>query len=217
MAGTAQTNTSSNFKQNAELAAIIALASGIVGLITALITLYVQAEPVVIAAIKRDFAPIGTVIASVLDPPTFAESIGEREGDAYTKRKWILADGRDVIDTAYARLTKGGPVPNLQGMFLRGIDLKNRREPGSVQNFSTAIPTNNLTGITSPNGSHSHSGGVGFSRSDRYSVPGGPYAAVGATETGTVPSHTHDVTITGGGDAETRPVNVAVFYYIKIN
>jgi hypothetical protein len=210
-------NSGRTFKEKAGLAAVIAVASGIVGLLSALATLYSQVEPAVSAAIKRDFAPVGTVVASILDPVSFAEIIGEREGDLYTKRKWILADGREVVGTDYARATKGKPVPNLQGMFLRGIDLKNKREPGDVQHFSTALPTKDFTGTTSANGNHAHSGSMAPGPGDRYNAGGSNYLVPFPSNTGVAGDHTHQVTITGGGDAETRPENVAVYYYIKIN
>jgi hypothetical protein len=211
-------NGGRTFKEKVGFAAAVAAASGVVGLLSALATLYSQVEPAVSAAIKRDFAPVGTVVASVLDPISFAEIIGEREGDLYTKRKWILADGREVVGTDYARATKGKPVPNLQGMFLRGIDLKSKREPGDVQHFSTARPTTDFTGTTSTNGNHVHPGVMGPKEAgDKYNAGGSNYFVPFPANTGMAGDHTHQVSITGGGDTETRPENVAVFYYIKIN
>jgi hypothetical protein len=113
-----------------------------------------------------------------------------------------LADGREVTGTAYALATGNKPVPNLQGMFLRGIDLKNKREAGDIQHFTTAKPTNDFTGTTSSVMVQ----GVG---PDKYNAGGSNYFVPG-------PSNA-SIKITGGGDTETRPDNVAVFYYIKIN
>ena len=200
--GEESSTDSSNFRKKVGFAAIVGAVSALAGLFGALATLYTQVEPVVAAAIKRDFAPVGTIVASILEPKDFAIAVGEHEGDAYTKRKWILPDGREVIDTAYARSTGNKPVPNLQGMFLRGIDLKNKREPGDFQHFSTARPTNDFTATSQEVMIPS---GVG----DKYNAGGQNYF---------VP-HQSPVSfkLTGGGDAETRPDNVSVYYYIKIN
>ncbi|MBY3179324.1 hypothetical protein HFO27_32805 [Rhizobium leguminosarum] len=166
---------------------------------------------------SRDFAPIGTVIASVLPPVEFAKAGGEVEGAPLDKRTWILADGRSVIGTKYAKLTGDQPIPNFQGMFLRGIDVSTSRKPGSVEGHATALPVaSRFVGQTSVAGDHVHSGGAGFGN-DRYEAGGDDYRAVGATQTGAAGSHHHVVEITGGGDSETRPKNVAVYYYIKIN
>jgi hypothetical protein len=212
--------TKSTFREKAGFAAIIAALSGLVGLLSALAALYSQVEPAVSAAIKRDFAPVGTVVASVLDPISFAEMIGEQEGDSYTKRRWILADGREVNGTAYARATKGKSVPNLQNMFLRGIDLKNKREAGDIQKYSTALPAKPFTGVTSADGLHEHPGVVAPPsppNGERYNAGGSNYPVPFPAKTGMAGDHSHQVTIAAGGDAETRPDNVAVYYYIKIN
>jgi hypothetical protein len=68
------------FRKKVGLAAFVAATSAVVGLLSALATLYSQIEPVVAAAIKRDFAPVGTVVASILEPKDFAVAVGEREG-----------------------------------------------------------------------------------------------------------------------------------------
>ncbi len=92
------------------IAAIIAVAAGVVGLVSSLLTLYLQVDSAVLGAIKRDFAPIGTVIVSTLKPSVFAKAIGEAEGALPINRKWILADGRVVEGIAFGLL-----IPNPVG------------------------------------------------------------------------------------------------------
>jgi len=106
--------------------------SAIIGLLSGILALYTQASgivgPIVSAKLKKDFAPIGTIVSSVLDPVTFAEIIGEVEGASV--RTWVLADGRDVTDSQYSRTTHKANIPDLRDLFLRGIDAKNSKSSG---------------------------------------------------------------------------------------
>ncbi|MBB4215570.1 hypothetical protein FHT79_002739 [Rhizobium sp. BK212] len=209
--------TSEQFRFGAVTAAI----SAIIAILSSVVALYSQVSiaigGVVAAQIQRDFAPVGTVVSSVLPPPDFAKATGEQEGAALTVRKWILADGRSVNGTAFAILTNDKPVPNLKGMFLRGINPDTGRVPGSVEEYATALPMRSkFTGETNVVADHKHSGGVSFG-GDQYEAGGNDYRAVGTTETGFAGAHQHTVEINGGGDAETRPKNVAVYFYVKIN
>jgi hypothetical protein len=55
---------------------------------------------------------VGEIVASLLTEAQFKDSYGEG---------WVLADGREVAASAYARLTGRKSVPNLQNRLLRGI------------------------------------------------------------------------------------------------
>ena len=58
--------------------------------------------------------PIGTIISSMLKPAT----IGIKYGD-----KWVLADGRRVSPKSeYTKLTGETTLPDLRGMFIRGMN-----------------------------------------------------------------------------------------------
>jgi hypothetical protein len=210
--------TSQQIKSGASLALI----SVIVGVLSSIVALYIQVSSVVDSyigkKIKQDFAPVGTVVSSILSPIDFAVATGETEGDDIKNRKWILADGESVLGTEYSKTTHNKVAPDLRGMFLRGIDVAGIRHAGEIQPFATARPSSiGFTGTTSSDGMHSHSGGAGFSKTDRFDVPGGPIASSGPSDTGKAGDHTHKVEINAGGDEETRPVNVAVYFYIKIN
>ena len=208
---------------NLKVGALVAVIAGIVGLLGSILGLYVQAAniigPIVEKQIKVDFAPVGTVVASLLPPVEFAKATGETEGDEYLKRTWIFADGQKVPGTAFAKLTGDKPVPELRGMFLRGIDVTDSRQPGDRQPYATALPVSKrFTGMTDKAGAHWHAGGMQLSKvGDKYNVGGSNYLAAGTANTEIAGEHTHTLEITDGGDVETRPVNVAVFYYIKIN
>jgi len=161
--------------------------------------------------------PVGTIVASYLRPSQFAEAVGEIEGDALANRTWILSDGREVVGTKFSVLTGGKPVPNLVGMFLRGLPSKGPREPGDVESYSTALPKNPFAGLTSTDLPLTLPSAANPSGVDRYNAGGSNYPVITAGKQQQVPAHFHTVVINTGGDEETRPNNVAVFYYIKIN
>jgi microcystin-dependent protein len=147
---------------------------------------------------------------------------------------WLLCDGRAVSRDTYAALFAAIAVsygagdgsttfniPDLRGYFVRGFgtnaDGTASASLGAKTGFSTARPAAALTGSTDSAGSHRHgiqisytASGAGFSYESGNTINENPGAYTlfdGA--------HAHAVTITGGGDAETRPKNIALPYYIK--
>jgi hypothetical protein len=194
--------------------------SAIIGLLSAGLALYTQASgivgPIVSAKLKKDFAPIGTIVSSVLDPVTFAEIIGEVEGASVKERTWVLADGRDVTDSQYSRTTHKANIPDLRDLFLRGIDAKNSRVPGAVEGYATALPSIAFTGVAKAAGGDLHFNEF-VNGTDAYNVGGRDVARSYPHAIDFNWAHTHAVEINAGGDAETRPRNAAVFYYIKVN
>ncbi len=82
--------------------------------------------------------PPGTIIASMLDPEEFAEGAADCAG------LWVLADGRKISHKClYSKITGNRNVPDLRGMFLRGASRNSesdfrykddeQRLPGTVQ------------------------------------------------------------------------------------
>ena len=147
---------------------------------------------------------------------------------------WLLCDGRAVSRSTYAALfgaitTFYGAgdgsttfnIPDLRGYFIRGFGTNSDGTAsgtfGAKTGFTTARPTTALTGTTNNTGSHRHgmqvsftSSGTGFAYESGNSVNENPgyYTLFDG-------AHAHTVTIDGGGDAETRPKNIALPYYIK--
>ena len=170
--------------------------------------------------------PIGTIVASMLESKKFQNVAGN---------VWKPADGRKVsAKSGYAKLTGNTVLPDLRGLFLRGLNQfdphtgprrdkykdpdGNRRKAGSLQKDATSLPANKkkpFKGIAEEAGEHSHV----YFKALRVGGRSGSedMASAEASTTGLAGNHTHTVLITSGGDAETRPVNIAVFYYIKIN
>jgi len=173
-----------------------------------------------------DLWMVGAVQVSFLTEAQFKTLL-----DATEQAKWVLADGRDVSGSRYATVTGSNAVPDLRGAFLRGAGNNNNSSwaggiLGAYQEDSTARPKIAFTADSQ--GDHSHVSGPGA-----YNDPGsgafGVKLNVGSNLgianwaekvshsaiTSTAGAHTH--TITGGGDAETRPKNISVNYFIKIN
>jgi len=140
--------------------------------------------------------PIGTIIASMLDPNSFAESVADTN-----RTTWVLADGRDVKESGYCQLTGSPKTPDLRGMFLRGVN-KGR---------SDADPEINRTvGSYQADAFKSHKHKLSDYRVGAEDA--GKRVAVLDPSSKKVESHTMSE-----GFPETRPKNVAVYFYIKIN
>ena len=152
----------------------------------------------------------------------------------------------DALGTAHGGNGTNFNLPDYRGRFLRGVDGMAARDPGaasrtaanmggntgntvgSVEADGTAMPDTAFT--TDSAGSHNHSGrtstevgspiwydglndlyvsqgaGLGFARAA--ARPLNHYHSISADG-----AHTHAIT---GGDAETRPINAAVNFIIKI-
>lgn len=129
--------------------------------------------------------PIGTIIISMLPP-----------GKMYklTQERWVLADGRKSPGT-YQQVTGKNRIPDLRGMFLRGLKEGDGRFPGHYQKDQFK--------------QHTHRGydykWVSFNK------------GVALATTNSEPFYAIRDTITGPrGGHETRPKNVAVYYYVKV-
>jgi hypothetical protein len=196
-----------------------------------------------IATLSRIDPPVGTVMAFAGDwPPKKDEmtSWSEKElgwlkcdGRSLAKIRQELDLGDDDLKPIRLILS-GDSVPDYQGYFLRGIDRKvsdpkQRRDPdglrtpnSKVQDWATGKPRS-APWTTDERGSHIHSlscslntghvdsGGWEFSRHDNRDWTEGD---VNQKMQGMKPAgqHTHSIS---GGDAETRPSNVAVYWIIK--
>ncbi|MFC1476690.1 hypothetical protein ACFL5S_01860, partial [Fibrobacterota bacterium] len=142
--------------------------------------------------------PIGTTISSILNPSLFKKSFADPD-------KWVLADGREVsTDSKYYMSTNESRIPDLRGMFLRGMNVNGKgedpqqnRKVGSEQQdtFQSHQHKYNTYGKTTGNWRGNKSSQYHLAYHIENSV-----GFVGAE-----------------GTTETRPKNVAVYFYIKIN
>lgn len=166
-------------------------------------------------------AIVGEIKQSILTEQQFTTAVGAIEAP-----KWRLCDGRSCAGTSFATIAGLNTVPDLRGAFLRGAGQNaNASWTGpalrAYQEDSTKRPTTAFTGGTGNAGNHSHSYTYQW---PSQKAPHGGSARVAwegsldHTETTTTNGdHTHTVTINGGGDAETRPKNYGVNFFIKVN
>lgn len=143
---------------------------------------------------------------------------------------YLTCDGSSISRTTYADLfavvgTTFGSVdgntfnlPDLRGEFIRGFDdgkgTDSGRTFGTSQDDATALPTTAFTTDNPGDHNHSYSQAV-YQNSitdDSPDQTSSVYFTSGTT--GDAGAHTHS--ITGGGDSETRPRNIALLPCIKI-
>ncbi|SDK60367.1 Phage Tail Collar Domain [Catalinimonas alkaloidigena] len=134
---------------------------------------------------------------------------------------------------------KGFRLPDLDGYFLRGVTVDTTRDYGLAERFkvgedgekidasgvgsyqldATALPRSRVfLGGTSTAGSHSHAEQESrFPNPDEYgTLASGGVPSKRRVNTSESGNHVHSVFINRGGDRETRPANVAVYYIIKM-
>jgi len=205
--------------------------------------------------VTNDSPPIGTIMAFAGEWPE------DNDGKAMVSLKgWFLCEGQSLGQSEFRELfkvigvlygtspkDKSFLLPDLKGVFLRGVDLEKKvdvdsathrfafpvnlpkTEPdkreirtgvGSWQDDATSLPNVGLS--TAEDGAHNHIDGV----FDRLLVRDGKRTATGGADddgntepnlyqSGTLlpaGGHVHAIT---GGDIESRPVNVAVYWIIK--
>lgn len=162
-----------------------------------------------------DTAIVGTIISSLLQPAQYASEVGDPETFDSTVSKWAFADGRDVAGSKYAEATGDTTLPDLRGMFLRGLNAGRAdglQDPDGVSRKPGDLQEDQFQG-------HGHLHELGANGAD-YSP--GTFQGVFGTNSYTGPARILDPrTIAKYGDAkfgtETRPKNIAVNYYIRIN
>jgi microcystin-dependent protein len=179
--------------------------------------------------------PIGTIQAFAVNDSTKIP-----EG-------WLLCNGRPYNEADYPELenllgTTWGTapagqfrVPDLSGVFLRGVDKSGRRDKnptdrvnydgidvgavvGGYQEDATSRPSNNFR---TDDDTHEHNINAyrveatnGGGTIDVLGYTGG-IDLVSQPNKSNLDSDTHNHDITGGGDPETRPINAYVYYIIK--
>lgn len=157
--------------------------------------------------------PIGTIITSYLNFEQFNTATKNNDkspGGIWTsaKSKWAPSDGRPVPNSKFQTLTSQTSVPDLRGMFLRGLNSFDPYQPVPIISSEKADPDNRIVGSYQPDEfkRHTHT----YSSDVTSNFAGGGNTSprfVQGTTSNTSPA---------GGD-ESRPKNVAVYYYIKIN
>jgi hypothetical protein len=164
---------------------------------------------------------IGTVLPSMLEWSRFAETVGDPMPFDQKVNKWAPCDSREITGSSLEKLTGLAFAPDLRGVFLRGLNSFSPEDEPSKVPDNQADPTNRVVGTFQSDDfkSHSHpakgkiNGSVSGSNGT-HDVDGGGDKWNSDPNFG---DHNVVVTIDPTGGAETRPKNVAVFYYIRIN
>jgi hypothetical protein len=146
--------------------------------------------------LKSDRNPIGMIVPSMLTLAQF---------QAINGTTWVLANGASVSGSAYATITGNSTVPDLRGMFLRG---KNNGRADTNEDPGGERSLGNLQADEFK--SHRHDLVVYDSAGSGNNYPTDYFPNVSVTGTNTT-------AIQPTGGIETRPKNIAVNYFIKIN
>lgn len=171
---------------------------------------FASAEPPDEATAKVIFDkayPVGTIITSILPPTQFRIVASD---------SWVPADGRKINPSSkYTLLTSLETVPDLRGMFLRGL---NAFETSAPRTDGKQDPdgSGRKVGDFQPDTVARHDHGRGMANWPDSGVGGNVRPNGGRDQH---PDHWNPryVPPVSYGGLETRPKNVSIYYYIKIN
>ncbi|OYZ47767.1 MAG: hypothetical protein B7Y15_13415, partial [Bacteroidetes bacterium 24-39-8] len=170
--------------------------------------------------------PIGSVVTSFLSFDQFnfvSKNNIKSPGELWTalKSKWAPCDGRSVSGSGYAKITSKTFVPDLRGTFTRGLNAFDPVYGPAPRNPEESDPESRIVGSFQNDAFQGHK----HLDNDRIAIlygreaPNNPHQRF--TVTGAPANNTAGSVNGGYGiprlNTETRPKNVAVFYYIKIN
>jgi hypothetical protein len=166
--------------------------------------------------------PIGTVITSFLsfDKFSVATKNNEKTGNIWTaeKSKWAPCDGRPLPYSKYSKFASQPNAPDLRGVFLRGLnsfDPTYTINPSNLQQLNPdSNPLGGFQGDNFKNHKHLIREAWGF-KTDR-GVDTNTHGSNSGPTNGDIGSVTETYISTEGGN-ETRPKNISIYYYIKIN
>ncbi|MDJ1498815.1 hypothetical protein QNI19_38150 [Cytophagaceae bacterium DM2B3-1] len=173
-------------------------------------TYRIPAQP---SGFNRDL-PVGTIISSYLNFQQFSIVTNNNDASGINTwqsqySKWCPCDGRPVPNSNFQRVTSTNNVPDLRGVFLRAL---NQFDPNS------STPTNNqqldpMSGRTVG----SYQADEFKSHTHEYNVPHDQGSTYWVRWWGAGDAKALQQTTQASGGDETRPKNIAVYYYIRIN
>lgn len=170
--------------------------------------------------------PIGTIITSYLNFEQFNAATKNNDkspGGIFTsaKSKWAPCDGRPVPASKFQTLTSQIQVPDLRGMFLRGLNTFDPYQPVPQVSTDKADPDSRIVGSYQSDAfqGHKHINSDNLAVNQSTQAPNNPRQR--RTVTGEVPENSAGKFDAGFGtprlSTETRPKNISIYYYIKIN
>jgi hypothetical protein len=161
--------------------------------------------------------PIGTIITSFLNFEQFNTATKNNDkspGGIWTsaKSKWSPCDGRPVPNSKFQTLTSQLQIPDLRGMFIRGLNTFDPYQPVPQITADKADPENRVAGSYQKDDIKKHNHRFSYVKPKAESSNGG-----GANHKVSDQDSTNIGETDATGGVETRPKNIAVYYYIKIN
>lgn len=170
--------------------------------------------------------PTGTIIASYLNWTEFQvatkNNTSNPAGNLWSSRysKWAPADGRQVPNSSFQRITNQNNVPDLRGMFLRGLNQFDVEYPAITDNERKDPDTRSRGNLQSDDfKSHNHdaSGKITGNVTGSNGTNDVDEGSKKKNSDPMFPDKDVYVKVEYRGGAETRPKNIAIFYYIRIN
>jgi len=169
---------------------------------------------------KDNFVPVGTIIASILDFPTFCRINGIDQD--MSKSSWLPCDGRDIQGKSVYADAGSSKTPDLRGVFLRGVNVMYPDNRGAATPQEGQLnPQNINAGVFQDDAfqGHGHNKVTGCQINTNacgtFGLAAANRSAGNESETITTPT-----TLSGYGNVrmadETRPNNVSMYYYIKV-
>lgn len=158
------------------------------------------------STLRLSTLPVGSIIPSMLNVSEFAKEAGDPPTFDLGTSKWTLADGKSVSGTHYAELTGNAPLPDLRGVFLRGKNNGRQDNRGNPDELSLGDFQDDQFQ------DHVHEYNRGGNTRDGTEL----YAFPANTNGGIARAPTNYIT-QGKHGSETRPRNVTVNYYIRVN
>ncbi len=161
--------------------------------------------------------PIGSVLTTVLDWNSFSQITEDKPSSEWDakKSKWAPADGRSVASSKYQRKIGKNNVPDLRGVFLRGLNKFDPFESTSVADVQKDPEgETRVAGEFQPDIFKSH-----FHTTEKLTLGHKDHGYDPPAEDldpGGWAGYKRLKTDSKGG-LETRPKNVTVFYYVRIN
>lgn len=159
---------------------------------------------------------LGTIIASTLNYDQLCQAIGENPAINPATSSYAPCDGRTVVGSKLAQITGRPGLPDLRGKFLRGLNLiYSVGQPLPFDPNSNGDPeTNRTIGNYQQDDFKSHGHGASSSSGFAFRTSG---MGIQSDEGAEVQFGAPSITVHASGGSETRPRNVSVYFYIKIN
>lgn len=160
--------------------------------------------------------PVGSVVTSVLPLDKFLKAVGEDTPYDANSSRWAPADGRTVTSIEYISLASTAKVPDLRGRFIRGLNTFDERYPFKVSP-EDADPDSSRQVMSSQNDSlQQHVHNTFLNPRTDWPSSGNLRTKVPASAEGPLNKMTGKAEGGARTSSETRPKNIALYYYIKI-